>query len=136
MNIHPSTSRQPARFANVIAVAAFAALAVALPACGNDNEVRADANALVDAAPQLDVDAAVVVDVDAGPCSLDFAPCDDSDDCTQGDAFKAGVCAGVPVCACHDDQDCPPAADLCLGVQACDTSVFPYQCVSGAQTCV
>ncbi len=72
-------------------------------------------------------------DPSTGVCALaprhEGAPCEDGDPCHLATVCAQGACAGgVDVCACHDDGDCPPSADLCAGASYCDKATWPWQC--------
>lgn len=82
-----------------------------------------------------------VCDVGTGQCSVELmeenAACDDSDITTANDVCKAGVCAGVHLCAnvtcsaatqCHDVGNCDFATGHCIeqlkpGGSACDDGI-------------
>lgn len=68
--------------------------------------------------------------VDAGPCPVDFAPCDDGEPCTIGDRCVGGSCqGGLDLCECQADADCAPT-DLCGEQRYCDKAKAPYRCAA------
>ncbi len=55
--------------------------------------------------------------------------CDDGNPCTAGDVCKGGQCkAGLDVCNCSSDADCPDDGNLCNGVAYCDKAKLPWSC--------
>ena len=79
---------------------------------------------LVDCAPPTGPDAPCLLpscNPSDGKCSFvagpDFAPCDDGDSCTLGDACSAGKCLAGPLANCNDGNPC--TNDACAPGSGC-----------------
>ncbi len=64
-----------------------------------------------------------------GTCSAEPIECDDTDPCTADTCISGTGCVFIDneQCQCAVDDDCPPPADRCLGINRCViTAALPY----------